>query len=426
VTLLGSEHGFLEVEPHDAADRRADREVILFLHGLGGNKADWSFPAWRSYHWDHERGPANRESDNHLTPPLNPWDILPEFSLSDLRDDVRCWAGVLTSLGHTVINYSQDGPQRPVEVPLEQLEERIVPFIRSKVLVGPLAGKRVVVLCHSRGGILVRAYIHRQPQEASEWIGQVITLCSPHQGTLAPRAKQRLVDAATALGLFPFPPLVSAVSRVTGWLDETPGANQLLPDDPIFSELAVPADVPDIEFATFGGTSVRYTRVYSWHFTPDSYIPNFGDFPDIRFDWTMFPVQLPVVSPALECLPDVVVDDEQDEGEGDGLVAADLARLPGAPHESLPINHAEALWDEELFRRVADLLGTPLTGGEQVECVRGFIGNQRSLELHDPSRKRRNCQLDEIVEPWPFKRVEEALDAGYDGCAYCLPEHHTR
>jgi pimeloyl-ACP methyl ester carboxylesterase len=425
VTLLDAEHGFLEVEPHDPAERRSDREVVVLLHGLGGNKADWSFPAWRSYHWDFDGVPADRESDNHLYPPVNPWDLLPEFSLSDLRDGVRCWTGVLTSLGHTVVSYSQDGPQQRVDVPLEQFEDRIVPFLRDEVLTGALAGKRVVLLCHSRGGILARAYLRRNP-DASEWISRVITLCSPHQGTLAPNAKQRLVDAATALGLFPFRPLVSAITRITGWLDESAGAQQLLPDDPIFADLALPAELPDIDFATFGGTSVRYTRVYSWHFTPDSYVPNLGDFPDIRFDWTLLPVEIPVVSPAMECLPDPVVDDEQDEGEGDGLVADDRARLPDAPHRSLPINHAEALWDEGLFAEVAALLGTPLNGDETVECVRGFVGNQRSREVHDPSRKRRNCQLDEIVEPWPFKRAEEAFDAGYDGCAYCMPEHHTR
>ena len=142
--------------------------------------------------------------------------------------------------------------------------------------------------------------------------------------------------------LDPFPPLVSAVTRITGWLDESPGAEQLVPDDPIFDEVAVPAEVPDIAFATFGGTSVRYARVYSWHFTPDSYVPNFGDFPDIRFDWTLFPIEVPIASPMMDSLPDVVVDDEQDGGEGDGLLADDRARLPGAPHQSLDINHAEA------------------------------------------------------------------------------------
>ena len=90
------------------------------------------------------------------------------------------------------------------------------------------------------------------------------------------------------------------------------------------------------------------------------------------------------------------------------------------------MNHAEALWDEDLFAMVADLLGTPLTGGETVECVRGYIGNRQTRQFHDPSRTNRNCQLAEILEPWPFRRPEEALAAGYDGCGWCLPEHHTR
>jgi hypothetical protein len=79
-----------------------------------------------------------------------------------------------------------------------------------------------------------------------------------------------------------------------------------------------------------------------------------------------------------------------------------------------------------LFAYVADLLGTPMVQSGPVECVCGFIGNRRTVELHDPSRSRRVCQLDEIVEPWPLDRVEGALAIGYDGCAFCIPEHHTR
>lgn len=377
MTILGREHGFLEVEPHDPADRRADREVVMLLHGLGGSKDDWRFPAWRDYHWDLAHDPPDRESDNHLTPPLLPSELLPDFGLSPMRTDVRCWSGVLKALGHTVINYSQDGPQDTVAVPLAQFERRIVPFVRNEVLTGRLAGKRVVLLCHSRGGILARAYLHHHPDEGSEWISRLITLCSPHQGTLAPHARQRLVDAAAVIGsavLGPGPLLVAFISRVAGWLDESDGAVQLLPSDPIFGELASPADVPDIDVRTFAGTSVRYTRVYNWQYTPGSYVPNWSDFPDIRFDWTQVPIEVPFASPMLDALPDVVVDDEQDNGEGDGLVADVRARLPGAPHESFPVNHAEALWDEELFARVARLLGTPLSGAGSVECGRPQVG----------------------------------------------------
>jgi pimeloyl-ACP methyl ester carboxylesterase len=381
VTILDAEHGFLEVEPHDPRDRRADREVILLLHGLGGTKDDWRFPAWREVHWDLTRPPPDRGSDNHLTPPLSPLDHLPEFGLSPLRTDLRCWSGVLKALGHTVINYSQDGAQDTVDVPLDQLERLIVPFVRRQVLTGRLAGKRVVLLCHSRGGILARAYLHHHPDEGTQWISRLITLCSPHRGTLAPLAKQRLIDTAALLGLTvggpvfgPAPLLAEVLGRVFGWFEESEGAEQLLPGDRIFGELAAPADVPGVEVSTFGGTSVRYARVYSFHYTPDSYVPNWSDFPDIRFDWTLAPVEVPVLSPMLDALPDGVVDDEQDEGEGDGLVADARAGLPGAPHESVPVNHAEALWDEDLFARVAGLLGTPLTAAGRVECGRPDVG----------------------------------------------------
>jgi len=374
MTVLGEEHGFLEVEPHDPRDRRADREVILLLHGLGGSKDDWRFPITRGLHHDLSHAPPDRHDDNHLIPPLSPLDHLPEFGLSPMRTGVRCWTGVLKSLGHTVINYSQDGPQSPVEAPLAQFERRIVPFLRNDVLSGQLAGKRVVVICHSRGGILARAYLHRNPGAGSEWIGRVITLCSPHQGTKAPGAKQRLADAAAVIGagtvLGANAPVADVVLKVAGVLGESAGAEQLLPGDPLFAELAAPAEVPDVQLRTIGGTSVRYARIYAYFFAPESYLPNWSDFPDIRFDWTKVPIEIPLASPLLDALPNALVDDEQDDGRGDGLVADSRARISGAPHESLPLNHVEALWDERLFARVAALLGTPLSGDERVDCGR--------------------------------------------------------
>ena len=367
MTLLGAEHGFLEVFPHQPDQRRADREVILLLHGTGGSKDDWRFPRHRDLHWDFNHAPANRHDDNNLLPPvdLNPLDA---FSLSDLRTDIRCWTGVLTALGHTVINYSQDGKQSVVEVPLVQFAQRIVPFIRNEVLTGRLAGKRVIVLAHSRGGILARAYLHSFPDDGQQWMSQLITMCSPHQGTFAPRAKKRLADLLHAIpGVGT--PLNVLLNRLM-LLEEPEAAVQLLPDDPLFDRLANPADVPAIRFLTIGGSSVRFTREYFWSYTPDSYVPNFADFPDIRFDWTRFAIEIPLVSPMFDSIPNAVVEDEQDDGRGDGLVSNQRSRLPGAPHESFPINHAEALWDEPLFSRIADLLGTPLSTAGEVVCGR--------------------------------------------------------
>ena len=122
--------------------------------------------------------------------------------------------------------------------------------------------------------------------------------------------------------------IVSAVTRITGILEESDKApRQLLPGDPIFDALADPGDVPDIEFATFGGTSVQYAQVYSWHFSRQLR-------PELR-GLPRHPVRLdagcrgaPVRLAGAEQPARLVVEDEQDDGDGDGLVA-DAG--PGSP-----------------------------------------------------------------------------------------------
>jgi pimeloyl-ACP methyl ester carboxylesterase len=430
MTLLGAEFGFLEVEPHAPEDRRPDRDVILLLHGTGGNKFEWSFPAWRGWNYDHENDPENRHSDNHVSPP---WNLLPRFSLSDKRD-IRCWRTVLLALGHTIIYYSQDGEDDAIEVARDQFEDLIVPFIRDNVLTGALAGKKVVVIGHSRGGILTRLYLARHAEEASDWVQRVITLNSPHHGTDAPNATRRLRDEIQVLALLlglslgaPFSVnlLLGLIIRFGFDVDPTDAQAQLVPGDALFAQLSLPADTPDIAFHTFGGSSVTVTRVYAWYFTPGSFVPRWT-FPNPvpHWDWTLFPVEIAPISPMLDAIPDAAVFAEQRQGEGDVAVTIASAQLPGVPHRTLPIHHGEAFWDEPLFAEVADILGTPLGNTVADECQMGFVGNRRTLELHDLSRERRNCQIAEILAPWPFERPQDAFDEGYDGCAYCMPEEH--
>jgi pimeloyl-ACP methyl ester carboxylesterase len=426
MTLLGIEYGYLEVEPHAAQQRRSDREVILLLHGAGGNKHEWTFPAWRGLNIDHQHDPADRHSNGNLTPPLLP---LPQFSLSDDRA-VRCWRSILLALGHTIVNYTQEEPDEPIDIALTQFENRIVPFIRDEVLTGNLAGKRVVVLAHSRGGILARYYLANHPQDGSAWIRSVITLSSPHSGSDAPNAARRIRDELflLAVPLFAADPVVlllALLARLGIDVEPTDAQAQLVPGDPLFALLSQPADTPNIEFHTFAGSSVRVSRLYIWNWWPGSWVPRW-DFPNPipHFDWTLFPTEIDPISPMLDRVPDAAVFAEQREGQGDLCVTVDSARLPGVPHRSLPINHGEALFDETLFAEVADLLGTPLGNTFAEECTTGWIGNVRTRELHDPSRKTAQCQLDEIIHRWPFSLPDDAFDAGYDGCAYCMPQDH--
>ena len=426
MTKLGKEFGFLEVHPDNPPDRRADRDVILLLHGLGGDIYDWRYPQVRDYHFEHTT-PSNRHSDNHFYPPV---DIpFTNFSMADMKDDVRCWSGVLRGLGHTVINYSQDGPNDVVEVPLKQFVEKIVPYIRDTVLQDQLQGKRVTVLCHSRGGILIRKYLADHPADGQAWIERVITLCSPHGATMAPLAISHLADIANALAILTIPlvpagPAIAVAmyvltTHVFDMYEVAAGQQQLLPGDPLFTQLAVPADVPAIDFHTFGGSSVEFTNFYWWQYLPSSYVPNWSDFPDTRFDWTETAFEIPVASPMVDSIPDVLVYDEQQSGMGDVAVTVPNARLAGATNVTLPINHAEALWDEELFGLVADIIGTPLDGTAAIGCGVGIIANVGTRQFHDPSKENRNCQLNEIIDRRLFDTAAEAIAEGYDGCFWC-------
>jgi hypothetical protein len=49
-----------------------------------------------------------------------------------------------------------------------------------------------------------------------------------------------------------------------------------------------------------------------------------------------------------------------------------------------------------------------------------YIGNLRSREVHDNSRRTAQCQIDEIRRSIWFRDLAEARRAGFDNCAYCL------
>jgi pimeloyl-ACP methyl ester carboxylesterase len=429
--VLGPEHGYLVVHPEDPAARRPDREVILLLHGLGGSSADWTSPQWRGYDFDHLNGPADRHDDGNATPP---YDFLPDLSLSDRRE-VRCWSGILRGLGHTVIHYSQDGPNDVAEVPLKQFEDLVVPYIRESVLRDALVDKRVTVIAHSRGGILVRYYLKRNLADAN-WIGRVITLCSPHHATDAPNAKREIVDWVLDFRLGPVDPVsdlasdlvLDLVGELSDFLEPGAGQAQLLPGNELFDRLAVPADTPDITFGTYGGSSVTMTGIYYWIWAPGSFvpIPRF-DLPPWEFNWTKLPIEIPFLSPVFDSIPDDAVFDEQIPGLGDIAVTVTSSRLEGADHRTLSMNHAEALFDERIFAAVADDLGTPLDSTVAIGCTEGFVGNRRTKQLHDFAGRTRQCQVDEIVSRAFFEDVQVALDEGYDGCFYCMRQFdHAR
>ena len=60
-----------------------------------------------------------------------------------------------------------------------------------------------------------------------------------------------------------------------------------------------------------------------------------------------------------------------------------------------------------------------------------YLGNSHKKEIHDLSRTKPACQIEEIKEEHkiPIDSYAEVLrmcrEEGYNGCAHCLPELHT-
>ena len=115
-----------------------------------------------------------------------------------------------------------------------------------------------------------------------------------------------------------------------------------------------------MEYFTFGGVSVRLTRVRQWVYTLDSSLPQWRWPP---YDHARIETEVPVVSPLADSLPNVI--EELTEGLGDLLTADSRTRLSFATHRTNPINHAEALWDPILQAQVLKILGVDIPGGDR-------------------------------------------------------------
>jgi pimeloyl-ACP methyl ester carboxylesterase len=336
-----------------------DRPLVLLLHGTKGTSDDMVDP---------HNGPDN--DYDHLSP-LEPEVAIGQraypgigvyscCTLDDKLPHVRSWRDVLVSAKFPTAVYDQVDKTGPLERPVRELVE-VVRALDDKY------DMQLVLLAHSRGGLLVRSFLKRFPREAGS-VRTVITLHSPHTGsslaTLATTVRDAIEDLRDVFG--------DLITQALGWLLE-------IADSDAYREMAIGSSfltdladgegpLPDVEYFTFGGVSVRLTRIRQWVYTLDSALPKWRWPP---YDHARIQTEVPVASPLADSLPNVI--EELTEGRGDLLTADSRTRLSFATHQTNPINHAEALWDPTLQAQVLRILGVEIGGGERPD-VPSFWG----------------------------------------------------
>lgn len=371
-------------------DVHATKPVVILLHGLGGNADDWTSPFQdRNWPYDHANKPGVRDFGMHNRPPvlkvpsLRKRDHLSPKLQSNQRgvsgSDDRSWWHALGLAGFPLLTYSQVGAlMAPFDRgPVAQFKE-FMRIVQRDVMGDPAYRERqLVIVGHSRGGLIARAFLGDAEVKASAGIrfprvGGLVTISSPHQGSHMALVDDKIIEILSSIQKV-VPDLPDDVGdqvleRLKVKIDDYVGAHgdEIEPGSALFHALEAQEPINEgVRCISVGGTSPRLMRVYLWAYTLSSLMPKWSEGWPIRFHWRAKAVEAKGASPIPDGLPLKLFGVEVDEilpGRGDGLTADKRCRFPDSfsseEHLSVTLSHAEELWAADLQKEIIKRLDT--------------------------------------------------------------------
>lgn len=354
--------------------------LIVLLHGMGDDRTVMTNPLarWGVAAFDKTATypPYTDRGFQPFVPPALP---VRGFFMDPSLTSVTSWQRALINAGFTTLVYDQSGPLIANDV--AQLTTLAAGPLSTKV---SLASLRIAFVCHSRGGLVARAFLVSAASSGNpvltsflSRVTSVVTLHSPHLGSgvasLAAGISTLLARIGTSMGALGVPGS-AFVSTLAGLVLSAQQA-ELVPGTATAS-IAPGEPVPGVTYHTFGGTSTTFARLWADHYTPESYVAIPVPFvPLFHLGTTPVPVGAPLDArsflPALGALAVVphvaelaalvtalvATTPELDGLFGDLLVTDARSRLPfSASHTTNQLNHAEALWDRTLQAQVVAIL----------------------------------------------------------------------
>lgn len=337
------------------------KPVLILIHGFGATEKSWSNP------YEEFLGRGRISFDyvlaDHGGRPSPPYFRLGQFKNYCLSTPLRKLPSRPSSLweflkdrGHSLVTWTQREPYGPIALAVEELDG----------MVGELdavfgKGLRLIMIGHSRGGLVARKWIQDHPSETRR-IDGLILLASPHEGSRLADVGDFFAKRVRKVGRF-MPREVSLdrgrVSfRLSAFYEEIAklftgvAVEELRPNSPLI--LGLKENEPRerrsrIPYLNLVGTSTAFTKLY--RISP-------GYSTELR-EVTSLIDSLPKMIPAT-ILPEEIVN-----GKGDGLVSKRRARVAWIEPEcqkEFPINHLRMLIDPDVRREIMRFLeGTRAT-----------------------------------------------------------------
>lgn len=340
--------------------------LVLLVHGIGGNAQHWFDPSTMNVNdtwlFDLTSHPTTKKVGLSTSIPYQP-------------QNVTSWTNFLNQNSITYVNFSQakagdllEYATKEVVDLLTGLEEKVFqPFAQDATAnnepVPPL-----IILCHSRGGLVTRAALKQLGSSGTPHLKKVITLCTPHHGSFMPRLSNdynntlhQQLDFTHLADALPGPirsffkqhildffndlsnQVRQALLHSFGTLAQSPGFDELIPESPTLQALKQDEQpLPGVQYYSFGGSNPTFVNFF---------LSLAGQ------TFKLLETASPLLVDMLSRIPGIhdTYGGLAELSRGDSAVSQTSSRWPDtfqALHQDLHLNHMQALVDPALQQSV--------------------------------------------------------------------------
>lgn len=319
---------------------RDDKSLIVFVHGLGMDKYIWTAPEKSRILAGRYALTALLRKREHAKVTRHKPLLNKKISAGVLPKRLVTLFHRFSAMEYSVITWSQKRPSSHARIALDEIKSILNDY-------SSFTKKGIIMIGHSRGGLIARRYAMQLPEE----IKALISVASPFMGSSLARWAD--IISKTLFAVNPFfqtaneGTVKNNIKHVLDFINST-AVKELLPGSEFLNSLSdsLPSSIKTLNIA---GTSPTLFRLYSWHIER---------FDKLSGNYTLTPASFFAFPDSIKKLvPDRMIPEELKKGKGDGLVSKKSA-LSCSPDDigSYPYNHAALLFAERAQEKIIDFV----------------------------------------------------------------------